>query len=283
MVTATGCLYICATPIGNLSDITLRCLQVLKEAELIAAEDTRHTRKLLNYYDIGTPVTSLHQFNERQKSRLILQKLQDGQNVALVSDAGMPGISDPGGYLISACLQAGIPVQSIPGPSAVITALTLAGITMEKFAFEGFLPRVRKERIKYLHSLATEARTLVFYEAPHRLLETLADLVEVMPDRRIAVCRELTKKHEEVFRGTVQEAYQHYSEQTPRGEITVVLAGSGGSPTGDEPPVDCQMVRGRLQELLEEGHTTKDAVKIVVQETGIRRNIAYRLAMELEQ
>lgn len=276
-----GTLFVCATPIGNLSDITIRCLEVLKTAELIAAEDTRHTRKLLNHYDIGTPLTSLHQHNERQKAGLILQKLKDGKSVALVSDAGMPGISDPGGYLIESAVDEGIPIQSVPGPSAVITALSLAGLSMDRFIFEGFLPRTRKERVEYIQGIVAEERTIVFYEAPHRLVKTLEDLAAVIPQRAIAVCRELTKQHEEVYRGTVGEAYQHYAAEGAKGEITVVLAGN--SETAESPSVDCSQVKQRLQELLDDGASTKDAVKIVIKETNIRRNIAYRLAMELEK
>ncbi|NLY55343.1 MAG: 16S rRNA (cytidine(1402)-2'-O)-methyltransferase [Firmicutes bacterium] len=277
-----GRLFICATPIGNLQDITLRCLQVLKEAELIAAEDTRHTRKLLNHYDIGTPLTSLHEHNERRKSELILQKLLDGKNVAVVSDAGMPGISDPGGLLIAKALAHGIQVEAVPGPSAVITALSLSGLPMERFIFDGFLPRTRKERVKYFEQISGEERTIVFYEAPHRLVDALRDLAEIIPDRPIAVCRELTKQHEEVFRGTVGEALEHFQSQGVKGEITVVLGGVAKS-KATEGSVDCAMVKDRLQELLQSGHSTKDAIRIIVDETGIRRNIVYRLATELEK
>ncbi|MBO8125632.1 MAG: 16S rRNA (cytidine(1402)-2'-O)-methyltransferase [Firmicutes bacterium] len=277
-----GCLYVCATPIGNLKDISLRCLEVLKQVDLIAAEDTRHTRKLLNYYDIGTPVTSLHEHNERRKSPIIIKKLEDGKDVALVSDAGMPGISDPGGYLIDYVLKEGYPIQVIPGPSAVTTALALSGLPMERFAFEGFLPRVRKERVKYLQKLVKEEHTLVFYEAPHRLLSTLEDLAELIPDRPIAVCRELTKQHEEVWRGTVKDALSYFTEKGVKGELTLVLAGAAQAEPG-EVPVDCDLVRGRLEELLAEGNSVKDAVRIVIEETGIRKNIAYRIATELDK
>ncbi len=277
-----GRLYICATPIGNLQDITLRCLQVLKEAELIAAEDTRHTRKLLNHYDIGTPLTSLHEHNERRKSGLILQKLQDGKDVAVVSDAGMPGISDPGGLLIAKALANGIKVEAVPGPSAVITALSLSGLPMERFIFDGFLPRTRKGRVKYFAEIDTEERTIVFYEAPHRLVDALTDLAEIMPERAIAVCRELTKQHEEVFRGTVSEALEHFQNRGVKGEITIVLGGVAKSEPG-QAPIDCDLVKDRLQELLQSGYSTKDAIKIIVGETGIRRNVVYRLATELEK
>ncbi|MDD3653190.1 MAG: 16S rRNA (cytidine(1402)-2'-O)-methyltransferase [Desulfotomaculaceae bacterium] len=221
-----GRLYLCATPIGNLEDITLRALRVLREVDLIAAEDTRHTRKLLSHYDIHTPLTSYHEHNRKKKGEYLLELLATGKQIALVSDAGMPGVSDPGSELVIPALEKNVKVIPVPGPSAVITALVISGLPTEAFVFEGFLPSSQKARWDKLTSLRSEQRTIVFYEAPHRLKATLADIREVAGNRRMAVARELTKRYEEVVRGTVDEVVAYFREKEPRGEFCLVLDGN---------------------------------------------------------
>ena len=220
-----GTLYLCATPIGNLEDITLRVLRTLKEADLIAAEDTRNSIKLLNHFEIKTPMTSYHEYNKIEKGRELVNKLLAGVNVALITDAGTPGISDPGEELVQMCYEAGVPVTSLPGPAACITALTISGQSTRRFAFEAFLPADKKERRAILEELKTETRTTILYEAPHRLLRTLQELLEVLGERRVTVCRELTKKHETAFLTTLTEAVAYYQEQEPKGECVLILEG----------------------------------------------------------
>lgn len=220
-----GTLYLCATPIGNLEDITLRVLRTLKEADLIAAEDTRNSIKLLNHFEIKTPMTSYHEYNKIEKGRELVNKLLAGVNVALITDAGTPGISDPGEELVQMCYEAGVPVTSLPGPAACITALTISGQSTRRFAFEAFLPADKKERRAILEELKTETRTTILYEAPHRLLRTLQELLEVLGKRRVTVCRELTKKHETAFLTTLTEAVDYYQEQEPKGECVLILEG----------------------------------------------------------
>ena len=220
-----GTLYLCATPIGNLEDITLRVLRTLREADLIAAEDTRNSIKLLNHFEIRTPMTSYHEYNKIEKGRELVDKLLGGANVALITDAGTPGISDPGEELVRMCHEAGVTVTSLPGPAACITALTLSGQSTRRFAFEAFLPSDKKERRAILEELKTETRTIILYEAPHRLLRTLQELLEVLGERRVTVCRELTKKHETAFLTTLSGAAAHYQEQEPKGECVLVLEG----------------------------------------------------------
>ncbi|MEK7281521.1 MAG: 16S rRNA (cytidine(1402)-2'-O)-methyltransferase, partial [Chloroflexota bacterium] len=226
-------LYLVATPIGNLEDITLRALRVLKEAGLIAAEDTRTTRKLLSHYDIHTPLTSYHQHNKKAKLGYLLAQIQE-KDVALVSEAGTPGLSDPGYELVLACLEESIPIVPIPGPSAITTAVTLAGLANNQFLYLGFLHRRKGERQRLLEKIALLPFTLVFLEAPHRLKKSLIALEEALGDRRVAVCRELTKLHEEVFRGSLSQALDHFAQ--PKGEFTLVIEGhqeaKGGIPTG---------------------------------------------------
>lgn len=221
-----GILFLCATPIGNLEDITLRVLRILREVDLIAAEDTRHTRKLLAHYDIHTPVVSYREQNRRQMGRYLLSLLAAGRRIALVSDAGMPGISDPGEELVSLSISQGIPVVPLPGPSAALAALVASGLPTSSFCFEGFLPAAAGARRRKLQGLKGERRTIIFYEAPHRLLESLSDMVEILGERQIAVARELTKKYEEIWRGTLPQALEHFRLHSPRGEFTLVVAGA---------------------------------------------------------
>jgi 16S rRNA (cytidine1402-2'-O)-methyltransferase len=222
----TACLYIVSTPIGNLEDITLRALRILKEVSIVAAEDTRHTQKLFNHYQIHTPLTSYHDHNKEEKTEVLLQRLKEGHSLALVADAGTPGISDPGYYLINRCIQEGIPLLPIPGPAAFLAALAVSGLPTDAFLFEGFLPKKRTGRLKHLLALKEEPRTIILYESPHRLTACLHDLHEVCGDRRAIVARELTKMFEEIVRGRLSMIIAKMEGRSIRGEITLVIEGS---------------------------------------------------------
>jgi 16S rRNA (cytidine1402-2'-O)-methyltransferase len=267
-------LYIVATPIGNLEDVSLRALRTLREVKLIAAEDTRHTRKLLTTYDIKTPMTSYHERNKWTKLDYILDCLKEG-DVALVSDAGMPGISDPGHELIVAASQRDVPVVAIPGASVVITALAVSGLDTGRFIYLGFLPPKVSSRRRRLQSVAAESATIVVLESPHRLLAALSDILEVLGDRRIAVCRELTKVYEEVFRGRISQAIDHFAQ--PRGEFTLVIEGER------EPgkPQLTPAVEKQLQNMRRSGVTAKEAVAQLAGETGLSRRELYRAWLKL--
>jgi 16S rRNA (cytidine1402-2'-O)-methyltransferase len=262
-------LYIVATPIGNLEDISLRALRTLREVKLIAAEDTRRTKQLLASYDIKTPTTSYHERNKLTKLDYILEQLSQG-DVALVSDAGMPGISDPGRELIVAASDRGIPIVPIPGASVVITALAVSGLAMGDFRYLGFLPHKSSARRKLLQSVAAEPSTIVVFETPHRLTAALSDILEVLGDREVAVCRELTKLHEEVFRGTVKQAIERFAE--PRGEFTLVIAGKKEV----EKPVLTADIEKRLRELRRGGAGAREAVAKLAEETGLSKKDLYR-------
>ncbi len=271
-----GTLYVVGTPIGNLEDISLRALRVLKEVALIAAEDTRHTRLLLTRYDINTPLISYYEHNKLTRLDYILATLKDrDKDVALVSDAGMPGLSDPGYELIRAALEQEVPVVPIPGPSALITALVISGLPADSFLYLGFLPRRKAARRRLLASVAEERRTLVAFEAPHRLLRGLADVLDVLGDRRLAAARELTKLHEEVWRGTVSQALAHFSEHKPRGEFTLVIEGAA-----EREPWDEARVREAVGRLLAEGLGHKEAARQVAQAAGWPGREVYRIAFE---
>ena len=220
-----GKLYLCATPIGNLEDITFRVLNTLKEVDLIAAEDTRHSIKLLNHFGIKTPMTSYHEFNKVEKARYLVEQLKEGVNIAVVTDAGTPGISDPGEELVRQCYEAGIEVTSLPGPAACITALTMSGLATRRFCFEAFLPSEKKEKQWILDELKNESRTIIIYEAPHRLVRTLEELKEALGNRRLTICRELTKKYEEAYQTTFEEALARYEVEEPKGECVLVIEG----------------------------------------------------------
>jgi len=267
-------LYIVATPIGNLEDISLRALRTLREVKLIAAEDTRRTRKLLNTYDIKTPTTSYHEHNKLTKLDYILDCLKDG-DVALVSDAGMPGISDPGYELIVAVSQQGIPLVPIPGPSVVTTALVVSGLDTGQFRYLGYLPAKASARRRQLQEVAGEQATIVVFETPHRLPAALKDLLEVLGDRKVAVCRELTKLHEEVFRGTVSGAIEHFT--APRGEFTLVIEGD----REPKKPKLTDKVKERLNEMKRSGAGAKGAVAKLAAETGLPRKELYQAWLEL--
>jgi 16S rRNA (cytidine1402-2'-O)-methyltransferase len=268
-------LYVVATPIGNLEDITLRALRVLREVSLIAAEDTRTTRKLLSHYGIRARLTSYHEHNKETKIPYILDALRHA-DVALVSESGMPAVSDPGYDLVAAAAEAGLPVAAVPGPSAVVAALAVSGLPTRQFTYVGFLPRRRGERRRLLSTLAAQPQTIVALESPHRLLSALSDLLAALGDRRIAVCRELTKLHEEVFRGRISEAIAHFRE--PRGEFTLVVA---PAPQPAEPVVPTEAVLAELCQLRQQGAAPRQAVTQVAQQFGLPRRQVYRLWLQL--
>lgn len=271
-----GSLFVCATPIGNLEDITLRAIRILKEVSLIAAEDTRHTRIILKKYDISTPLTSYHKFNIKQKTRSIIDSLKEGRDVALVSDAGMPGICDPGVELIAEAVKSGIKVVPIPGPSAMITAVAVSSIPAERFVFEGFLPAKSSDREKRLKVLKSEERAIVLYEAPHRIVELLDGIVSVIGDRQVAISRELTKKFEEVIRAKASEAKRHFEKNEPKGEMVVVI--QGASPEKRLPGDDSVM--GLITRLLALKVSKKDTAKLVSETFKLPRNVVYDMVLE---
>jgi 16S rRNA (cytidine1402-2'-O)-methyltransferase len=272
---SVGTLYVVGTPIGNLEDVSLRALRILGEVGLIAAEDTRKTRKLLTHFKIETPLTSYHEHNKLIKLDELLSTLQY-KDVALVSEAGMPGLSDPGYELIQAAIAQGIPVVPVPGPSALITALVVSGLPTDSFLYLGFLPRRQKERHQLLASVAGERRTLVAFEAPHRLLASLADLKEVLGKRRIALARELTKLHEEVWRGNIGQALAHFEGNPPRGEFTLVIEGA----KEERVMWDEGQVVEALAELLAEGVKKKEAIKVVSDLAGWPKREIYKVALK---
>lgn len=271
MAATSGTLYIVATPIGNLEDITLRALRILKEVALVAAEDTRHSRKLLQHYAIATPLITCHEHNEEARSHQLLGRLQAGEDIALISDAGTPAISDPGFLLVRRCRAAGIKVEAVPGPSAVTTALSVAGLPCARFAFEGFLPARKKAREDLLTALRDEPRTQVFYEAPHRLKATLGAIERILgKERQLAVARELTKKHEELISGTSAELLKHFSEEV-RGEIVLLIAPAG------KPVAQPEDVPATLRDLAaQENLPPAELVRRVAKATGVARSEVYR-------
>jgi len=273
-----GLLYICPTPIGNLEDITLRTLKVLEEVDLIAAEDTRHTLKLLNHYNIKKPLLSYHEHNKKSKGELLINKLMEGAKIAIVTDAGMPGISDPGEDIIKLCIKSGIEVIALPGATASILALVLSGFSTDKFVFEGFLPNKQKDRIKELERLKNEERTTILYEAPHRLLALLKDMLDIMGNRNISISRELTKIHEETFRGTISEAIDKFSRLEPKGEFVVVIE---GAQIEEEDLYEGISVKDHIRKLMGEGLSKKDAVRKVAEERNLPRNEVYKESLEI--
>ncbi|MBW4620026.1 MAG: 16S rRNA (cytidine(1402)-2'-O)-methyltransferase [Cyanosarcina radialis HA8281-LM2] len=273
-----GTLYIVGTPIGNLEDITFRAVRILQSVNSIAAEDTRHTGKLLQHFQIKTPQISYHEHNSTQRLPELLQRLQRGESIALVTDAGMPSISDPGYSLVKACVDLGIPVVPIPGATASITALSASGLPTERFVFEGFLPTKGKERQQRLEFLQTETRTLIFYEAPHRLRQTLQDLANFLgTERQIVLARELTKLHEEFWRGTIANAIDRYAQKQPQGEFTLVVAGA----IEETPILSTDALKAELQELLHQGMTRSQASQKLAKVTSLTRQQIYQLALTL--
>lgn len=272
-----GKLYLCATPIGNLEDITFRVLRTLKEVDVIAAEDTRHTIKLLNYYEIDTPMTSYHEYNKYDKAKYLVKEMQEGKNIALVTDAGTPGISDPGEELVRQCFEAGVEVSSLPGPAAVITALTMSGQNTRRFAFEAFLPSDKKERARVLDELKGETRTIVMYEAPHHLLATLRELLASIGDRSITLCRELTKVHESANKTTISELIGKYETETPKGEMVLVIEGKSFEEKRQE-EIDNYMemtVSEHMDMYLAQGLDKKEAMKKVAKDRGVSKRDIY--------
>ncbi len=263
---------------GNLEDITLRAIKILQTVDWIAAEDTRHTGKLLHHFDIKTPQLSYHEHNQQRRIPSLVESLSQGHTIALVTDAGMPGISDPGYELIKACIEANIPVIPIPGVSACLTALSAAGLPTDRFIFEGFLPTKNKERQQRLSSLQTESRTLILYEAPHRLVETLEDLALILGAKRsIVIARELTKIHEQFWRGTLENAVQYYQDHNPKGEITLVIAGITETPT----VITEDQLKTELQCLLQQGITRSQASRQLAEATSLPRRQIYQIALTL--
>lgn len=273
-----GKLYLCATPIGNLEDITLRVLRILQEVDLIAAEDTRNSIKLLNHFDIHTPMTSYHEYNKIEKAYTLITEMQKGKNVALITDAGTPGISDPGEDLVRLCYEAGIEVTSLPGACACVTALTLSGLSTRRFCFEAFLPSDKKEKQEILEELKTETRTMILYEAPHRLLKTLKELKDVLGDRRLTVCRELTKKHETAFATTFEEAIELYEKEPPKGECVLVIEGMSRLKMKKEEQAAWMgiSVAEHMQKYLAQGMDKKDAMKQVAKDRGVGKREIYQ-------
>lgn len=280
----SGTLYLCATPIGNLEDMTLRGLRILKTVDLIAAEDTRHTQKLLNFYDIKTPTTSYHEHNKESKGPTLVAQLKEGKSIALVSDAGTPGISDPGEDLVKLCQEANITVTSLPGAVAGVTALILSGLSTTRFAFEGFLPADNKKRKDLYALLVDETRTMIIYEAPHRLKQTLQELGKVLgPDRTMSVARELTKKYEEVFQTTLAGALAHYQEQAPRGEYVLIIEGKSMTELQQEAQQQWEAfsISEHMQHYLDQGMSQKDSMKQVAIDRGIPKREVYGAWHEL--
>lgn len=275
-----GTLYIVGTPIGNLEDISFRAVRILQSVDLIAAEDTRHTGKLLHHFNIKVPQISCHEHNQKQRIPELLEKLNAGQTIAVVTDAGMPVISDPGDELVKACIDAGVLVVPIPGPNAAITALSAAGLPTEQFIFEGFLPVKGKERKQRLELLQTESRTMILYESPHRLKKTLQDLKNCLGEKRaIALGRELTKLHEEFWRGSIGEALSYYEKTAPQGEFTLVVAGQ---------PAETQVIseitlKTELENLLRQGISRSEATKILAKHTSISRKKIYQIALMIPE
>lgn len=273
----SGTLYICGTPIGNLEDITFRCINTLISADLIAAEDTRQTVKLLNYYDIKTPLTSYHEHNKDVKGYKIIEELKKGKNIALVSDAGMPGISDPGEDLIRLCYEENITVTVIPGPTAVVTAVVLSGIGARSYCFEGFLPNSKKHRRAVLDRLKSETRTIVLYESPHHLKETLGELYSAVGNRETAVVKELTKKYENVNRGSLEDIIKYYNENEPKGEFVIVIKGLDLYETFEEKKISFEnmSIDEHMDMYLKKGMDNKEAMKQIARDRGVGKREIY--------
>ena len=274
----SGTLYLCATPIGNLEDMTFRCVRILKEVDLIAAEDTRNSIKLLNHFDIHTPMTSYHEYNKIAKAHTLIEHLENGEDIALITDAGTPGISDPGEELVAMCQEAGITVTAVPGAAACITALTISGLSTRRFAFEAFLPTDKKERQAVLNELMEETRTMIIYEAPHRLVRTLEFLLATLGDRRIRICRELTKKHETVFATTISVAVEYYKEQEPKGECVLVIEGKSRQEQIEEERQKWEemSIQEHMDYYMDQGIQKKEAMKMVAKDRGVGKRDIYQ-------
>lgn len=278
-----GELYLCATPIGNLEDMTFRCIRVLKEADVIAAEDTRNSIKLLNHFEIKTPMTSYHEFNKVEKARVLVEKLLKGETVALITDAGTPGISDPGEELVRQCIEAGIKVTPVPGAAACINALIMSGMPTRRFCFEAFLPSDKKEKADVLEQLKAEQRTIIIYEAPHRLLRTLTELESALGGmRKIAVCKELTKRHETVYRDTISGALGYYTANEPKGEYVLVIEGRSPKELLEEKRAawDDMSIEEHFNMYVSQGMDKKDAMKLVAKDRGVSKRDIYNALLD---
>ena len=272
-----GKLFLCATPIGNLEDITYRVVRTLKEVDLIGAEDTRNSIKLLNHFDIKTPMTSYHEFNKYDKAKVLVQDMLQGKNIALITDAGTPGISDPGEELVRQCYEAGIEVTSLPGAAACITALTMSGQKTRRFVFEAFLPKDKKEKQQVLESLKNEVRTTIIYEAPHRLVKTLKELEKTIGNRPLTICRELTKKYEEAFQTTISEAIEYYDSKEPKGEYVLVIAGKPMEEIQAEKREQWELmtIEEHVQLYMNQDMDKKTAMKMVAKDRGVSKRDIY--------
>lgn len=278
-----GELYLCATPIGNLEDMTFRCIRVLKEADVIAAEDTRNSIKLLNHFEIKTPMTSYHEFNKVEKARVLVEKMLKGETVALITDAGTPGISDPGEELVRQCIEAGIKVTPVPGAAACINALIMSGMPTRRFCFEAFLPSDKKEKADVLEQLKAEQRTIIIYEAPHRLLRTLTELESALGGmRRIAVCKEITKRHETVYRDTISGALGYYTANEPKGEYVLVIEGKSSKELLEEKRAawDDMSIEEHFNMYVSQGMDKKDAMKLVAKDRGVSKRDIYNALLD---
>ena len=278
-----GVLYIVATPIGNLEDMPVRGIRIMKEADLIAAEDTRNSIKLINHFEINTPMTSYHEYNKVDKAKTLVDKMLQGKTIVLISDAGTPGISDPGEELVRQCVEAGIEVLSIPGPAACINALIISGLPTRRFVFEAFLPADKKERGYVLSELENETRTIIIYEAPHRLIKTLTELeAHLGGDRKVAVCKELTKKHETVYRNTLQNAIEYYENNEPRGEYVIVIEGKSRQEIiKEEQDAWKEMsVEEHLEFYINKGTDKKEAIKLVAKDRGVPKREIYNMTQK---
>lgn len=269
-------MYICATPIGNLEDITLRTLRILKEVHMIACEDTRHSLKLLNHYEIKKPLISYHEHNVMERGPQLIDYMKEGKDIALISDAGMPGISDPGEDLIRLAIEENMEVVVLPGPTASITALVSSGLPTDKFVFEGFLPSKKKDRISILENLKPERRTMIIYESPHRIKESLKDMKDILGDRKTAIGRELTKHYEEIFRGHISDALERFSSGTVKGEFVIIIEGST-----EEEKIEVNIEK-ELRRLIENGLSKKEAIKEIVSEHKLPKNLVYAESLKLE-
>ncbi|MBD5554982.1 MAG: 16S rRNA (cytidine(1402)-2'-O)-methyltransferase [Roseburia sp.] len=280
-----GTLYLCATPIGNLEDITYRVLRTLKEVDLIAAEDTRNSIRLLNHFEIKTPMTSYHEYNKIEKAYQLVEQLRAGKNIALITDAGTPAISDPGEDLVRICHEEGIDVTSLPGPAACITALTVSGLPTRRFAFEAFLPREKKERTHVLRQLKDETRTVIIYEAPHHLVKTLEDLYETLGDRKISICRELTKRYEETTLTTIKESLLYYKSTEPRGEYVLIVDGKTFEEIEkeDQKRWESMSVEEHMAVYEGRGIDRKEAMKLVAKDRGISKRDVYQALLKKEE
>ena len=272
-----GKLYLCATPIGNLEDITYRVVRTLNEVDLIGAEDTRNSIKLLNHFDIKTPMTSYHEFNKYDKAKQLVEMMKEGKNIAIITDAGTPGISDPGEEVVRQCFEAGIQVTSLPGPAACITALTMSGQKTRRFCFEAFLPKDKKEKVAVLEELKNETRTIIIYEAPHRLARTLKELRETLGNRQLTLCRELTKKYEEADKTTIDQAIEKYNEKEPRGEYVLVMEGKSQEEIQEENKQkwESMTIEEHMEYYISQGNDKKSAMKLVAKDRGVSKRDIY--------